>query len=52
MGKKIMQKVIFGNFEMSPGCHGNREIKIEHAVTEAIVKPTFVPSFIITDAFS
>jgi hypothetical protein len=36
---------------MSPSYHGNRKLKIEHAVTEAMVQSTFVPSFISTKAF-
>jgi hypothetical protein len=29
--------VIFGNFEKSPRCHGNRKFTIEHAVIKAMV---------------
>jgi hypothetical protein len=52
MGKKKQCKmVIFGNFETSPRCHGNRKFTIEHAVTEAMVKSTFVPNLISIEAF-
>jgi hypothetical protein len=32
-------------------CHGNRKLKIAHAVTEAMAQSTFVPSFISIEAF-
>jgi hypothetical protein len=38
---KIQRKiVIFGNFEMSPRCHGNRKVQSEYAVTKAMVQST------------
>jgi hypothetical protein len=42
--------VIFGNFEMSPCCHGNRKFKPEHVVARAMVQLTFVPSLISVEA--
>jgi hypothetical protein len=49
-GKNQRKIVIFGNFEMSPHCHGNRKFKPEHVVTKAMVQSTFVPSLIIIEA--
>jgi hypothetical protein len=43
VGKNQRKIVIFGNFEMSPHSNGNRKFKTEHAVTKAMVQPTFVP---------
>jgi hypothetical protein len=51
VGKKQCKIVIFRNFETSPNCNGNRKFTIEHAVTEAMVQSTFVPSFISIEAF-
>jgi hypothetical protein len=42
--------VIFGNFEMSPSCHGNRKFQTEHVVTKAMVQSTIVPSLISIEA--
>jgi hypothetical protein len=42
--------VIFGNFEMSPRCHGNIKIKPEHVVARAMVQSTFVPNLISVEA--
>jgi hypothetical protein len=50
-GKNHGKIVIFGNFEMSPRCDGNRKFKIEHVVIKAMVKSTFVPSLISIAAF-
>jgi hypothetical protein len=50
-GKNRGKKVIFGNFEMSPRCHGNRKFKTEYVVTKAMVQSTFVPSLIRIEAF-
>jgi hypothetical protein len=36
---------------MSARCHGNREVKTEHAVTKAMVQSTFVLIWISTEAF-
>jgi hypothetical protein len=36
---------------MSPRCHGNRKLKIEHVVTKAMAQSTFVPSLISIEAF-
>jgi hypothetical protein len=49
-GKHQRKIVIFGNFEMSPRCHGNRKFKPEHVVTKAMVQSTFVPSLISIEA--
>jgi hypothetical protein len=49
-GKNQGQKVIFGNFEMSPRCHGNRKFKPEHVVSKAMVQSTFVPRLISIEA--
>jgi hypothetical protein len=46
-----MQNSDFGSFETFPRCHGNMKFKIEHAVTEALVQSTFMPSFISIEAF-
>jgi hypothetical protein len=43
-GKNQRKIVIFGNFEMSPRCHGNRKFMPEHVVARAMVQSTFVPS--------
>jgi hypothetical protein len=43
--KKTRKIVIFRNFETSPRCLGNRKFTIVHAVTEAMVQSTCVPSF-------
>jgi hypothetical protein len=43
MERNQLKIVLFGNFEMSPRCHGNRKFKPEH-VTKAMVQSTFVPS--------
>jgi hypothetical protein len=50
-GKNRGKNVIFGNFEMSPRCHGNRKFKTEHVVTKAMIQSTFVPSLISIEAF-
>jgi hypothetical protein len=42
--------VIFGNFKMSPCCHGNRKFKPEYVVTKAMAQSTFVPSLISIEA--
>jgi hypothetical protein len=49
-GKNQRKIVIFGNFEMSPRCHGNRKFKPEHVVARAMVQLTFVPSLISVEA--
>jgi hypothetical protein len=49
-GKNQRKIVIFGNFEMSPRCHGNRKLKPEHVVARAMVQSTFVPSLISVEA--
>jgi hypothetical protein len=49
-GKNQRIIVIFGNFEMSPRCHGNRKFKPEHVVSRAMVQLTFVPSLISVEA--
>jgi hypothetical protein len=49
-GKNQRKIVIFGNFEMSPRCHGNRKFKPGHVVSKAIVQSTFVPSLISIEA--
>jgi hypothetical protein len=49
-GKNQRKIVIFGNFEMSPRCHGNRIFKPEHVVANAMVQSTFVPSLISIEA--
>jgi hypothetical protein len=49
-GKNQRKMVIFGNFEMSPRCHGNRKFKPEHVVARAMVQSTFVPSLISVQA--
>jgi hypothetical protein len=49
-GKNQGKIVIFGNFEMSPSCHGNRKFQPEHVVTKAMVQSTFVPSLISIEA--
>jgi hypothetical protein len=49
-GKNQRKIVIFGNFEMSPRCNGNRKFKTEHVVTKALVQSTFVPSIISIEA--
>jgi hypothetical protein len=50
-GKNQGKIAIFGNFEMSPCCHGNRKFKTEHVVEKAMVQSTFVPSLISIEAF-
>jgi hypothetical protein len=50
MQKNQRKIVIFGNFEMSPQCHGNRKFKPEHVVAKAMVQSTFVPSLISIEA--
>jgi hypothetical protein len=50
-GKYRGKIVIFGNFEMSPRCHGNRKFETEHVVTKATEQSTFVPSLISIEAF-
>jgi hypothetical protein len=49
-GKNQRKIVIFGNFEMSPRCHGNRKFKPEHVVAKAMVQSTFVPMLISIEA--
>jgi hypothetical protein len=49
-GKNQRKIVIFGNFEMSPPCYGNRKFKPEPVVTKAMVRSTFVPSLISIEA--
>jgi hypothetical protein len=49
-GKNQRKIVIFGNFEMSPRCHGNRKFKPEHVIARAMVQSTFVPSLISVEA--
>jgi hypothetical protein len=49
-GKKLTQNSEFGNFEMSPRCHGNRKFKPEHVVAGAMVQSIFVPSLISVEA--
>jgi hypothetical protein len=49
-GKNQRKILIFGNFEMSPRCHGNRKLKSGHVVTKAMVQSTFVPSLISIEA--
>jgi hypothetical protein len=49
-GKNQRKIVIFGNFEMSPRCHGNRKFKPEKVVTKAMIQSTFVPSLISIEA--
>jgi hypothetical protein len=49
-GKNQRKIVIFGNFEMSPRCHGNRKFKPEHVVARAMVQSSFVPSLISVEA--
>jgi hypothetical protein len=51
MEKKTSKIVIFGNFEISSLCHGNRKFKIEHGVTKAMVQSRFLPSLISIEAF-
>jgi hypothetical protein len=51
MKKKTMQNSDFRDVETSPRNHGKRKFKIDHAVTEAMVHSTFVPSCISIDAF-
>jgi hypothetical protein len=49
--EKNQRKIeIFGKFEMSPRCHGNRKFKHEHVVTKAMIQSTFVPSLIRIEA--
>jgi hypothetical protein len=48
--EEINAKLILGNFEMSPRCHGNRKFKTEHVVTNAMEQSTFVPSSISIEA--
>jgi hypothetical protein len=45
-GKNQLKIVIFGNFEMSSRCHGNRKFKPGHVLTKAMGQSTFVPSLI------
>jgi hypothetical protein len=45
-GKNQRKIMIFGNFEMSSRCHGNRKFKTEHVVTNAMVQLTSLPSLI------
>jgi hypothetical protein len=49
-GKNQRKIVIFGKFEMSPRCHGNRKFKSGHVVTKAMVQSTFMPSLISIEA--
>jgi hypothetical protein len=49
-GKNQRKIVTFGNFEMSPRCHGNRKFKPEHVVASAMVQSIFVPSLISVEA--
>jgi hypothetical protein len=49
-GKHQRKIVIFGNFEMSPRCHGNRKFEPDHVVARAMVQSTFVPSLISVEA--
>jgi hypothetical protein len=51
ISKEINANSAFGNFKMSPRCHGtsNRKFKIEHAGTNAMVQSTFLPSLISTE---
>jgi hypothetical protein len=53
-GKNEGKIVIFGNFEMSPRCHGNRKFETEYVVTKAMVQSTFVLILIsiVTGGFS
>jgi hypothetical protein len=51
MGKKSTQNSDFGNFEISPRCHANREFKIEQIVAKAMVKSMFVHSLSSIDVF-
>jgi hypothetical protein len=41
----------FWHFWHFPLCHGNKKIKIEHAVTKAMVQSTSVPSLISIESF-
>jgi hypothetical protein len=50
-GKDERKIVIFGNFEMSLRCHGNRTFNSEHGVTKAMVQSTVVPSLIRIEEF-
>jgi hypothetical protein len=50
MEKNKRKIVIFGNFEMSPRCHGNKKFKPGYVVTKAMVQSTFVPSVINIEA--
>jgi hypothetical protein len=49
-GKNQRKVVIFGSFEMSPRCHGNRKFKTEHVVTKTMVQSKFVTSLISIEA--
>jgi hypothetical protein len=46
-GKKQCKILIFRSFETFPRCHGNKKFTIEHAITEAMVQSTFVPTVLI-----
>jgi hypothetical protein len=45
-GKNQRKLVIFGNFEMSPRCLGNRKCKTEHVITNSIFVPIFNKSHV------
>jgi hypothetical protein len=49
-GKNQRKKVIFGNFEMSTRCNGNRKFNPEHVVAKAMVQLTLMPSLISLEA--
>jgi hypothetical protein len=42
--------VIFGSFEMSARCQGNRKFKTEHVVTKAMFQSTFMSTLISIEA--
>jgi hypothetical protein len=50
-GKNQRKIVIFGNFDMSPSCHGNKKFKTEHVVTKAMVQSIFAPSLISIEEY-
>jgi hypothetical protein len=49
-GKNQRKIIIFGNFEMSPRSHGNRNFKPEQIVVRGKVQLKFVPSLISVEA--